>query len=546
MTHYTQSYLLDPDSSPPFPSSYYNYSLKGVVIHMGTSDSGHYYSLIKDTSKKQPEWFEFNDTLIKKFDINELPFEAFGGEDKSMMEYSQSIREKSHNAYLLFYERNKIYDENCEEIDSLLSNNEFTSENSDSLEFIKADNLKYHINKILLDHGFELFFYEMGIEFLKLPEFTRNSFELSKMILYNFLIVGLRVKDRDKLPKNLKLVKELLSKSYELSNWLISQISFVEILKEFLIDCCIDDMKYVFSGVLRVAIMKISDQDEEMNYEDFKGKSSLKGFIANCLALLFEIKPSLDHIFRILHFLTRKSENCRKFMKEMKIFEVFKEFVMEEPLSKLVSYENLNDFLMKCELKPIMINTKNKTNNTNSLQKVSLEKFIKDYSYFVLVCCDVVLNEIYERNELEVFAKNEDFLKKLMKLSKRKIVFGGVAKMMSFLAKENEQFSMFLMEILFGDLGICEENDMKIYWIICEELLKIQDLFTEKRVSFFNKIKDFFDIFCLDWSVYREIYEFFREKSPVLQNMRNYLHLLDKGKKFLRFLMIFFLDHCKE
>ena len=31
---------------------YYNYSLVGVVMHTGTADSGHYYSLIRDREYK--------------------------------------------------------------------------------------------------------------------------------------------------------------------------------------------------------------------------------------------------------------------------------------------------------------------------------------------------------------------------------------------------------------------------------------------------------------------------------------------------------------
>jgi hypothetical protein len=33
----------------------------------------------KDSNK----WYEFNDTLVRQFDINDLPEEAFGGEDKN-------------------------------------------------------------------------------------------------------------------------------------------------------------------------------------------------------------------------------------------------------------------------------------------------------------------------------------------------------------------------------------------------------------------------------------------------------------------------------
>ena len=31
----------------PHPPEYYQYSLRGVLVHTGTADSGHYYSFIK-------------------------------------------------------------------------------------------------------------------------------------------------------------------------------------------------------------------------------------------------------------------------------------------------------------------------------------------------------------------------------------------------------------------------------------------------------------------------------------------------------------------
>ena len=65
---------------PEYPPEYYEYQLRGVIIHMGTADSGHYYSLIKDGNTSN--WFEFNDTIVKPFDINDLATEAFGNDDK--------------------------------------------------------------------------------------------------------------------------------------------------------------------------------------------------------------------------------------------------------------------------------------------------------------------------------------------------------------------------------------------------------------------------------------------------------------------------------
>lgn len=98
-----------------YPDEYYKYKLVGVVIHIGTADSGHYYSLIND---RQPHlrgksskdmWYEFNDTRVTSFDSNDIPNEAFGGEETWTSTYYSSFSnysmksEKMRNAYLLLY-----------------------------------------------------------------------------------------------------------------------------------------------------------------------------------------------------------------------------------------------------------------------------------------------------------------------------------------------------------------------------------------------------------------------------------------------------------
>lgn len=97
---------------------YYRYRLAGVVVHMGTAHSGHYYSYIKERGgrrryaylheqssmeeeasdqKQHPRpirrekahvdvgmitrWFEFNDTIVTEFDPKDLEAECFGGEE---------------------------------------------------------------------------------------------------------------------------------------------------------------------------------------------------------------------------------------------------------------------------------------------------------------------------------------------------------------------------------------------------------------------------------------------------------------------------------
>ena len=87
---------------------YYEYDLKGINIHRGNAEGGHYVSLIKirndkDEGEYEDKWYEFNDSFIREIELNEayLEEECFGGKKEN------SDEEKHHNAYLLFYELKK-------------------------------------------------------------------------------------------------------------------------------------------------------------------------------------------------------------------------------------------------------------------------------------------------------------------------------------------------------------------------------------------------------------------------------------------------------
>jgi hypothetical protein len=76
----------------------FNFSLRGVLVHSGTIEAGHYYSFISD---RERGWFEFNDQAITPFNPDLIPGECFGGE------FGQDDCEilKSKSAYMLVYER---------------------------------------------------------------------------------------------------------------------------------------------------------------------------------------------------------------------------------------------------------------------------------------------------------------------------------------------------------------------------------------------------------------------------------------------------------
>ena len=108
-----------------YPKEYYEYKLRGIVVHSGTSEHGHYYSFIQDREDtsvpEEKRWYEFNDERVREFEIDDIADECFGGEEKwgSMMSMAHPMlnmrSEKSRNAYLLFYERITPYEAPAEE-----------------------------------------------------------------------------------------------------------------------------------------------------------------------------------------------------------------------------------------------------------------------------------------------------------------------------------------------------------------------------------------------------------------------------------------------
>jgi len=95
------------------PDKYYQYKLKGVVVHFGTVDGGHYYSYIKERGNEK--WYEFNDTSVRDYDPADLAEDTFGGTyqhtrrtDRNGKYISES--ERLHNAYVLIYEREEFID----------------------------------------------------------------------------------------------------------------------------------------------------------------------------------------------------------------------------------------------------------------------------------------------------------------------------------------------------------------------------------------------------------------------------------------------------
>jgi ubiquitin C-terminal hydrolase len=87
-----------PEDSEPATKrdpGYYQYALAGIVIHSGMADSGHYFSIIRD-SEQTGLWHKFNDdTVTQLYDFDPKTF--FGGQSSGKSVHA--------NAYILVYNR---------------------------------------------------------------------------------------------------------------------------------------------------------------------------------------------------------------------------------------------------------------------------------------------------------------------------------------------------------------------------------------------------------------------------------------------------------
>lgn len=103
MDQYTSMFLKDQETPTSDAIPEFLYSLSGVLVHAGTSNSGHYYSFIRDRSST-PRWFHFNDSNVESYDPNYLGKHCFGGSFENFDGKPNSLSGnvlKNYSAYML-------------------------------------------------------------------------------------------------------------------------------------------------------------------------------------------------------------------------------------------------------------------------------------------------------------------------------------------------------------------------------------------------------------------------------------------------------------
>ena len=208
------------------------YQLKGVVIHVGTLNSGHYYSLIKNND----HWIRFDDTNIEPFDPTDLENEAFGYE-------IEGADENSRNAYILLYKREHI-------------DNETTMDDIKLSEELKTRLLEEHRDFMERQLVFAPGYDALVINLLA------NKEEIIEFAL-KYLVMGLlRSTMRNSMFEVTKYIESYMNSHIALN--VIKLFCVEEIIKEFIISCPKDEARLCTFGILRAAI-KVSKDESLLN-----------------------------------------------------------------------------------------------------------------------------------------------------------------------------------------------------------------------------------------------------------------------------------------
>ena len=89
-----------------------------------------------------------------------------------------------------------------------------------------------------------------------------TQFEMFKFLTTFFFTTVIRAKERKSIPQLMVIIREALKKNVSLSVWLLESFVNQNLIKEFLIDCPIPDMKRFVAGLLKTAMQTVYKFEE--------------------------------------------------------------------------------------------------------------------------------------------------------------------------------------------------------------------------------------------------------------------------------------------
>ena len=238
---------------PPkkFHDDYYNYKLRGIVIHAGTAETGHYYSYIRDACRETGTSSTISGSkssiLMTFLTSASAEKRSSAGHRPSPVRLIPGYREKFGNAYLLFYERTGVYQVRNPD-DEVLENTSLAVRSTGELSHlttIRKQNQKYWRNKHIFAYEYSNFVYSLSkIEIMPF-----------KFVMKFTLTILLRTREKKEefVYMYMRLEKEIKNNP-EYAKWILDLIGVSSVCKELLLYCPVINMRKIVVGFVKSAL----------------------------------------------------------------------------------------------------------------------------------------------------------------------------------------------------------------------------------------------------------------------------------------------------
>ena len=369
----------------------FTYNLKGIVVHFGTSESGHYYDFIKTEKGK---WYEFNDTSVKEFNEKFINFEAFGDSDDDNFKNHNLNNKNNNNAYILIYE--KINFENYFNLDdfnhfhiqlALPPYNKLSNINIKILDNINIEMFQYWVMKNISSLQYQFFVLELvkmdvcryknmkniqNLEseniFTSFTSMKKSDFFLDNKnilnnclsfdepilneendlvfkfyLLYYFNIV-IRLRDKCNFQSFTDTLKIYINNNLNYAKFIIEEFSNINVINEYLIYSP-QNMAKVTCGIISQCLLKIYDETKENENDNF-----INLFMNSIIIIINDLinDYNIDFIYVVLFEIISLNAKYRIELINIGYDDYYKKYyknhrkIPEEELYKKEDFELLN------------------------------------------------------------------------------------------------------------------------------------------------------------------------------------------------------------
>uniref|UniRef100_A0A3P9L1X7 Ubiquitin carboxyl-terminal hydrolase 34 n=1 Tax=Oryzias latipes TaxID=8090 RepID=A0A3P9L1X7_ORYLA len=374
MTSYTEDFLMGKGERKDFreerkATESYEYDLIGVTVHTGTADGGHYYSFIRDIinpyAHKNNKRYLFNDAEVKPFDSAQLASECFGGEmttktyDSVTDKFMDFSFEKTHSAYMLFYKRVELEEENGKDFSFDVS--------PDLLEWIWHDNMQFLQDKNIFEHTYFFMWQLCSSIPSTLPDPKAVSLMTAKLSTSFVLETFIHSKEKPTMLQWIELLTKQFNNSQAACEWFLDRMADDNWWPmQILIKCPNQIVRQMFQRLCIHVIQRLrpvhahlylqpgmeDSDDMDGPVEDIGSRSCVTRFVKTLLSIMEHgVKPHSKHLteyFAFLYEFAKMGEEESQFLLSLQAISIMVHFYMgtkgpENPQVEVLSEEEAEE-----------------------------------------------------------------------------------------------------------------------------------------------------------------------------------------------------------